>query len=198
MPTGYTSQDCWGLCPWPHSRPLSTHASARDSQTFTGKSALVSCGVTAPFTWILVCTKFYLFSSVAQSCSTLCNPQACHASLSITTSQRLLKLMSIGSVMLSNQLILCRTLLRSSIFHSIRVFSNESVLHIRWPKYWSFSFSISPSNEYSGLISFRMDCLDLLEVQETFKSLLQHPNSKVSILRCSTFFIVHTWLLEKP
>ena len=77
MPTGYTSQDCWGLCPWPHSRPLSTHASARDSQTFTGKSALVSCGVTAPFTWVLVRTKFYLFSSVAQSCSTLYNPMDC-------------------------------------------------------------------------------------------------------------------------
>ena len=85
---------------------------------------------------------------------------------------------------------LCPLLLLPSIFPSIRVFSNESVLHIRWPKYWGFSFSISPSNEYSGLISFRMDWLDLLAVQGTLKSLLQHHNSKASILRCSTFFIV--------
>ena len=93
--------------------------------------------------------------------------------------------------MSSNHLILCRPLLLlPSIFSSIRVFSNESVLHIRWPKYWSFSFSISPSNEYSGLISFRMDWLDLLAVQGTLKSLLQHHNSKVSIFRCSAFFIV--------
>ena len=91
----------------------------------------------------------------------------------------------------SNHLILCRPLLfPPSIFPRIRVFSNESVLHIRWPKYWSFSFSISPSNEYSGLISFRMDCLDLLAVQGTLKSLLQHHSSKASILQCSAFFIV--------
>ena len=109
------------------------------------------------------------------------------ASLSITNSS-LLKLMSIESVMPSNYLILCcPLLLLSSIFPSIRVFSNESVLHIRWPKYWSFSFSISPSNEYSGLISFRMDWLDLLEVQGTLKSLLQHHSSKASILRHSAF-----------
>ena len=92
----------------------------------------------------------------------------------------------------SNHLILCHPLLLlPSIFPSIRVFSTESVLHIRWPKYWSFSFSISPSNEYSGLISFRMDCLDLLAVQETLKSLLQHHSSKASILQHSAFFIVH-------
>ena len=115
---------------------------------------------------------------------------ACQASLSITNSWSLLKLMSIESVMPSNHLILCHLLLLlHSIFPSIRVFSNESVLHIRWPKYWSFSFSISPSNEYSGLISFRMDSLDLLAVQETLKSLLQH-SSKVSIFRCSAFFMV--------
>ena len=103
----------------------------------------------------------------------------------------LLKPMSIESVMPSNHLILCRPLLLPpSIFPSIRVFSNESVLRMRWPKYWSFSFSISPSNEYSGLISFRMDCLDLLAVQGTLKSLLQHHSSKSSILRCSAFFIV--------
>ena len=113
------------------------------------------------------------------------------ASLSITNSWSLLKLMSIESVMPSNHLILCCLLLPpSSIFPRIRVFSNESVLHIRWPKYWSFNFSISPSNEYSGLISFRMDWSDLLAVQETLKSLLQHQSSKASILRCSAFFIV--------
>ena len=110
------------------------------------------------------------------------------ASLSITNSQSLLKLMFIESVMLSN-LILCRPLLlRPSIFPSIRVCSNESVLQIRWPKYWSFS--ISPSNEYSGLISFRIDWLDLLAVQGTLKSLLQHHSSKASILQCSAFFMV--------
>ena len=101
------------------------------------------------------------------------------ASLSITNSQSLLKLMSIASVMPSNHLILCHPLLLPpSIFPSIRVFSNESALCIRWPKYWSFSFNISPSNDYSGLISFRMDCLDLLAVQGTLKSLLQHHSSK--------------------
>ena len=107
----------------------------------------------------------------------------CQPSLSITNSQSLLKLTSIESVMSSNHFILCRPLLLlPSVFLSIRVFSNESVLHIRWPKYWSFSFSISPSNAYSGLISFRLDWLDLLAVQGTLKSLLQHHSSKVSIL----------------
>ena len=113
------------------------------------------------------------------------------ASLSITNSQSLLKLMSIESVMPSNHLILYHLLLLPpSIFPSIRVFSNESVLRIRWPKYWSFSFNISPSNEYSGLISFRLDWLDLLAVQGTLKSPLQHHSSKASILRRSAFFIV--------
>ena len=116
---------------------------------------------------------------------------ACQASLSITSSWSSLKLMSIESVMPSNHLILCHPfLLPPSIFPSIRVFLDESVLRIRWPKYWSFSFSISPSNEYSGLISFRMDCLDLLAVQGTLKSLLQHQSSKASILWHSAFFIV--------
>ena len=116
---------------------------------------------------------------------------ACKASLSFTISQSLLKLMSIGSVMPSNHLILYRLLhLLPSIFPSIRVFSSESALHIRWPKYWSFSFSISPSNENSGLISFRMDWLDLLAVQGTLKSLLQYHSSKVSILWLSAFFTV--------
>ena len=113
------------------------------------------------------------------------------ASLSITNSQSLLKLMSIELVMQSNHLILYHPLLLPpSIFPSIRVFSNESVLCIRWPKYWSFSFSINSSNEYSGLISFRIDWLDLLAVQGTLKSLLQHHSSKASILQCSAFFIV--------
>ena len=98
--------------------------------------------------------------------------------------------MSIKSVMLSNHLILCRLLLLPSIFPSIRVFSNESVLHLRWPKYWSFSFSISPSNEYSGLISFRIDWFDLIAVQGTLKSLLQHHSSKASILQHSAFLMV--------
>ena len=113
------------------------------------------------------------------------------ASMSITNSWSLLKLMSIESVMPSKHLILCRPLLLPpSVFPSIRVFSKESVLHIRWPKYRSFSFSISPSNEYSGLISFRMDRFTLLAVQETLKSLLQHHSSKASILQCSAFFTV--------
>ena len=112
------------------------------------------------------------------------------ASWSLTNSWSLFKLVSIESVMPSNLLILCHPLLlQPTIFLSIRVFSNESVLHIRWPMYWSFSFSISPSNKYSGLISFRMDWLDLLAVQGTLKSLLQHNSSKASILQHSAFFI---------
>ena len=113
---------------------------------------------------------------------------ACQASPSITNCWSLLRLMCIESVMPSHHLILCHHLLPPSIFPSIRVFSNESVLHIRWPKYWSFSFNISPFNEYSGLISFRMDWLDLLAVQGTLKSLLQHHSSKALILWHSAFF----------
>ena len=115
---------------------------------------------------------------------------ACQASLSITNSRSLLKLTSIESVMPSNHLILCRPLLLPSTFPSIRVFSNESALHIRWPKYWSFSFNISLSNEYSGLICFRIDWLDCLAVQGTLKSLLQHHSSKALILWYSVFLIV--------
>ena len=116
---------------------------------------------------------------------------ACQASLSITNSRSLLKFMSIESVMPSNHLILCHLLLfPPSIFSGIRVFSKESVLLIRWPKFWSFSFSISPFNEHPGLIYFRMDWFDLLAVQGTLKSLLQHHSSKASILWCSAFFIV--------
>ena len=132
------------------------------------------------------------FSSVAQSCQLFATPWtvAHQASVSITNSRSLLKLKCIELVMPSNHLILCHPLLLPSIFPSIRVFSNESVLHIRWPKFWNFSFSICPSNEYAGLISFRMDWLDLLAVQGTLKSLLQHHSSKASILPRSAFFIV--------
>ena len=116
---------------------------------------------------------------------------ACHTSLSITNSRSSLRLMSMESLRPSDHLILCCLLLLPPlIFPSIRIFSKESVLHIRWPKYWSFSFSICPSNDYSGLISFRMDWLDFLAVQGILKSLLQHHNSKASIIRHSAFFIV--------
>ena len=133
------------------------------------------------------------FSSVAQSRLTLCDPMD-HSTPGLPVHHQLpelLKLMSFKLVMLSNHLILCRPLLLlPSIFPSIRIFPNETVLCIRWPKYWSFNFSISPSNQHSGLISFRMDWLDLLAVQGTLKSLLQHHSSKASILQCSAFFIV--------
>ena len=133
------------------------------------------------------------FSSVAQSCPTLSTPliAARQASLSITNSRSSLRLTSIKSVMPSSHLIVCcPLLLLPPIPTSIRVFSTESTLRIRWPKYWSFNFSISPSKEYSGLISFRMDWLDLLAVQRTLKSLLQHHCSKASILQHSAIFIV--------
>ena len=137
------------------------------------------------------------FSSVVQSCQTLCDPMnpstpgLLEASLSITNSRSLLRLMPIELVMPSSHLILCRPLLLlPPIPPSIRVFSNESTLRMRWPKYWSFSFSISPSNEHPGLSSFRMDWLDLLAVQGTLKSLLQHHSSKASILRRSAFFTI--------
>jgi len=139
-----------------------------------------------------------LFSSVAQSCPTLCAPMDCStpAALSITNSWSLLKLMSIESVMPSSHLTLCRPLLLPpSIFPSIRVFANESALCIRGPKYWSFSFSISPSSEHSGLISFRMDWLDLLAVRGTLKSLLQLHSSKASsfLIRRSAFTSIHDY-----
>ena len=151
--------------------------------------------------------KLYQFSSV-QSLSRVglfATPwiAACQASLSITNTWSSPKLMSIELVMPSSHLILCHhLLLLSPIPPNIRVFSNESTLHMNWPKYWSFSFSISPSKENPGLISFRMDRLDLLAVQGTLKSLLQHHSSKASILRYSAFFTVqlhtHTWPQEKP
>ena len=145
---------------------------------------------------ILICFKnlnLVQFSSVAQSCPTLSNSmnRSSQAKLSITSPWSLLKLMSIELVIPSSHLILYHPLLLlPPIPPNIKVFSNESTLHIRWPKYWSFSFSISPSNEHPGLISFRMDWLDLLAVQGTLKSLLQHHSSKASILRHSGFFAV--------
>ena len=150
--------------------------------------------------WLICCC-----CSIAKLCLTL----RCHGlqhvrpPLSITISQSLPKFMSIESVMPSNHLILCHPLLfLPSILPSIRVFSKESVLHIRWPKYCSFSFSISPSNEYSGFISSTTDLFDLLAVQGTLKSLLQHHNWKASILKHSAFFYgsthIYTWLLERP
>ena len=134
---------------------------------------------------------------IAQSCPAVHDPwiAAHQASLSFTNSQSLLKLMSIESVMPFNHLILCRPLLlQPSIFPSIRVFSHESVLRIRWPKYWSFNFNIGPSNEDSGLISFRIDWLDLLAAQGILKSLLLHHSSKALILQCSAFLIVQPTL----
>ena len=133
----------------------------------------------------------FQFSSVTQTCPTPYNPMDCSMPGFPVHSRSLLKLMSIELVMPPNQFILCRPLfLLPSIFPSIRVFANESILCIRWPKYWSFSFSISPSNEYLGLISFRIDWLDLLAVQGTLKSLFQHHSSKAQILRCLGFFMV--------
>ena len=141
---------------------------------------------------VSICSVTYVqFSSVAQSCPTLCDPMD-YSMSGLPVHYQLpgfTQLMSIELVMPSNHLILCHLLLLlPSIFPSIRAFSNESALRIRWPKYWSFSFSISPFNEHPRLISFRMDWLDLLAVQGTLKSLLQHHSSKASILRCSAFF----------
>ena len=130
-------------------------------------------------------------SSLTQSCPTLCNPMDC-GTLSFIISHTLLKLMSIKSMMPSNSLILCHPLLLlPSIFPTIRVFSKELALHIGWPKYWRFSFSISPSTEYSGLISIRIDWFDLLVVQGTLRNLLQYHNSKATVLQSSAFLMVH-------
>ena len=140
---------------------------------------------------VQLCVQWVQFSCSAVSNSATPWTAACQVSLSTTNSRSLLKLMSIKSVMPSNHLILCCPLFfLPLIFPSIRVFSNESVLHIRWPKYWSFSFNISPSNDYSGLISFGIDWFDVLAVQGTHKSLLQHHSSKASILQHSAFFRV--------
>ena len=160
-----------------------------DTRTWTCMAEALCCPPEATTTLLIS----YHFSSVAQCVWLFATPwTAVHqASLSITNSQSLLKLMSIKLVMPSNHLILCRPLLLPpSIFLSIRGFCNESVLRIRWPKYWSFSFSISPFSEYSGLIFFRIDWFDLLAVQGTLKSLLQHLSSKASILHRLAFFMV--------
>ena len=164
----------------PQQIPLPTAAVGRATVSFCHQSKQ----------WGLLCSSVQSLSHVRLSVTPW--TAAHEASLSFTNSQSLLKLMSIKSVMPSNRLILCfPLLLPPSIFPNIRAFSNESVLSIRWPKYWSSSFNISPSNEYSGLLSFRMDWLDLLAVQGTLKSLLQQHSSKVLILWCSDFFIVH-------
>ena len=146
----------------------------------------------SPSLVLLIISVHFSYLVISDSATTW--TAARQASLSITNSRNLLKLMSIKLVMPSNQLILCRThLLLPSIFPSIRVFSNESALHIWWPKFWSFSFSISPSNKHPGLVSFRMDWLDLFAVQGTLKSLLQHHSSKASVLQHSAFFShIHT------
>ena len=162
------------------------------SDSFRRERDLSSCGFPPLFTFIavsLVHSSVQFILSVMSEFFVTPWTAAYQASLSITNSPSLLRLMSTESMMPSNHLILCHPLLLPSIFPSIRVFSNESALRIRWPKYWSFSLDISPSNEYSGLISFRMDWLDFLAVQGTLKS-LQHHSSKASILRCSAFFIV--------
>ena len=170
-----------------------------------GRGSLEGCHLWVTQSWTRLkrlsssgssCTLSQALYSVQFSRSVVSNSAtswtaACQASLPVTNSQSLLKLMSILSVMPSNHLMLCHPLLLPpSIFRSIRVFSHESALRVRWPKYWSFSFSISPSNEYSGLISTRMDWLGLLAVQGTLKSLLQYHSSKASVLWCSAFFIV--------
>ena len=135
--------------------------------------------------------SLYCCCSVAKSCLTFCDAMECWAPLSFTVSQRLLKFMSTESIMPSNHLIFCHPLLLlPSVFPSIKVFSSELALRINWPKYWSFSFSISPSSEYSGLIPFGIDWFDLLAVQRTLKSILQHHSSKASIFRCSAFYTV--------
>ena len=146
-----------------------------------------------------------MFSSVAQMCPTLCNPMDC-STPGLPVHHQLLEFTQIHVHWVSDAIqpsLLCLSLLLlPSVFPSIRVFTNESILHIIWTKYWGFSFNISHSNEYSGLISFRMDWLDLLAVQGTLKSLLQHHSSKASILQCSAFFKskshIRPWLLEKP
>ena len=168
---------------------------SRGSQTFEHEWTTNTCAHTHTHTHTLHCQPLIQFSSVSsyiQSCLTLCDPvNRSTPGLPVHYSYlRLLKPMSIESVMPSNHLILCRPLLLlPSVFPSIRVFSNESALCIRWPKYWNFSINMSPSNEHPGLISFRMDWVDLLAVQGTLKSLLQHHSSKESILQCSAFFI---------
>ena len=157
------------------------------SSVLTEQVALRSCGSCSYESTEL---SMLLFSSSVMSNSLQPHGLAHLASLSFTISWSLLKLISVDLVMPSNHLTLCRPLLLPSVLPSIRVFSSDLTLHIRWPKYWSFSFNISPSNEYPGLSSFRIDWIDLLAVQGTLKNLLQHPSLKASILGCSAFFMV--------
>ena len=185
--------DCYRESLLMYSRTFSVDLLELTPQAGTRASSLTRCS--SPMCLRVISVQVQLLSSVQlfSRVRLFATPWTIglQASLSITSSRSLLKLTSVVSMMPSNHLILCRPLLLPpSIFPSIRVFSNESALHIKWPKYWSFSFSISPSNEYSGLISFRMDWLDLLAVQGTLKSLLQHHSSKASILQCSAFFMV--------
>ena len=168
--------------------PLPSSCPREENSNSVARLASQICAQLIGSADVLVCSSVQLLSCV-RLCATPWTT-ARQASLFITSSQSLLKLMSIKSVMPSNHLLLCcPLLLPPSTFPSIRVFSSESVLNIRWPKYWSFSFSISPSSEYSGLTFFRMNCLNLLAVQGILKSLLQHHSSKASVLRCSAFFI---------
>ena len=189
---GFPRQECWSGLPFPSPGDLPNPGIKPTSPALAGRFFTTE-SPGKPCSFFRDLEKFsnsVQFSTVTQSCPTHCDPLDC-----ITNSQSLLKLMSIELVMPSNHLILCHPrLLPPSIFPSIQVFSNESLLHIRWPKYWSFSFSISPSSEYSGLISFRMNCMDLLAVLGTLKSLLQHHSSKTSILQCSAFFMVQLYL----
>ena len=169
---------------WPPKHTSTTESSLKDNQILWASCGRCWGGVIYSVVVVVqLLSHVRLFATAGTA--------AHQASLSITNSQSLLRLMTIESMLPSNHLILCHPLLLlPSILSSIRVFSNESVLHFRWPKYWSFSFSNSPSNEYSGLVSFRMDWLDSLAVQGTLKSLLQCHSLEASILQCSAFFMV--------
>ena len=192
----------WSVC-LPYPSPCSSKVWSTDQQHKHHLRAYwkgsVSGLIPGLLNQICILRRFLLNSyahSVQFSCSVVPNSAtpwaaACQTSLSVTNSWSLFKFVSIELMMPFNHLFLCHPPLLPSVFPSIRVFSNESALHIKWPMYWSFSFSISPSNKYSGLISFRIDWFDLLAIQETLKNFLQHHNLKTSVLRRSAFFMVH-------
>ena len=195
---GFPRQEYWNRLPFPSSGVFLTQGSNSSLLPWHADSLPLSHQGSPVMIYYFPFIQSYLrwslpsclplnFSSVPQLCLTLCNPMDCSTPgfLVHHHPQSLPKLKSMESVIPSDHLILCHSLLLPSVFPSIRVFSKESFLHIRWPKYWSFSFSSSPSNEYSGLISFRVDWIDFLAVQGTLKSLLQHHSSKASILQCS-------------